>query len=171
MDFGVTVAQQAEIYKAGLLDRLKPDSLCTAASSKCRINAAGDVYPCDLISNVTVGNLHRSTLAEIWASLRRAEMRDTILGYKPTRCGSCGAKSECNQCAALRGFNLDGHLEDPVSEACLITTASLLSRSRAIDPTSPAGIAAAAHGGSLDHVLAQTAGDAMKRSPTHVPTT
>lgn len=168
MDFGVTVAQQAQLYERGLIDRLSPKSQCTASASRARINAAGDVYPCDLISNVVVGNLYKASLADIWGSARRAELREDIMGYAPQRCGGCGHKTDCNPCAALRGFNLDGHLDDPVSEACLITTASLLSRHREIQPTSPAGIAAAKHGGSLEHVLASTYGDAMRQSPAHV---
>jgi radical SAM protein with 4Fe4S-binding SPASM domain len=165
MDYGVTVAQQAALYERGLVDRLSPKSQCTASASRARINAAGDVYPCDLISNVVVGNLYHASLEDIWRSTRREELREDILGYGPGRCGSCGHKSDCNPCAALRGYNIDGHLDDPVSEACLITTASLLSRRLPIQPNSPAGVAAARHGGSLEHVLTSNAGDAMRQSP------
>jgi radical SAM protein with 4Fe4S-binding SPASM domain len=164
LDFGVTVAQQARLYESGLVDRLKADSLCTAASAKARITAAGDIYPCDLISNVTIGNLHQHTLAEIWSSSRRSDLRETILGYKPHRCGGCGHTTDCNPCAALRGFNQEGHMEAPVSEACMLTTANLISRGKPIASNSPSGVAAAAHGGCFDHVLAQNAGQ-MVRQP------
>jgi radical SAM protein with 4Fe4S-binding SPASM domain len=162
LNYGVTLSQQAELYKAGLVDRLNPDSLCTAASSKARINSAGDVYPCDLISNVVVGNLYQNTLAEIWSSKWRAELRQQILGYKPNRCGGCGHSTDCTRCAALRGFNQEGHMEAPVSEACLLTTANLMSRGKEIAPNSPAG--AASEGGCIDHLLSQNAGAMLRRS-------
>ena len=44
MQYGVTVQQQAEIYKAGLMKR-KTKFVCTAAVSKARISAHGDIYP------------------------------------------------------------------------------------------------------------------------------
>jgi radical SAM protein with 4Fe4S-binding SPASM domain len=165
LDYGVTVFQQAELYKAGLVDRLRTDSLCTAATFKARINAAGDIYPCDLISNVVIGNLYQNTLAEIWASQRRADIRQTVLDYKPGRCGGCGHTTDCNPCAALRGFNLDGHMpEAQVSEACMLTTANLISRGKTIAANSPAGAAAAAKGDCFDHVLSQNAGQMLRQA-------
>jgi radical SAM protein with 4Fe4S-binding SPASM domain len=160
LEYGVTIAQQAELYKAGLIDRLKPDSMCTAAVSKVRINAAGDIYPCDLISNAIVGNLYKNTLAEIWASKWRGELREQILGYKPVRCGGCGHATECTPCAALRGFNQEGHMEAPVSEACMLTTSNLLSRGKELAVNSPAGPSI----GNMGHLLAQNAGQMIKDS-------
>lgn len=133
---GVTLQQQAELYKSNLLSH-QTEFFCTAALSKARITARGDVYPCELINTVTVGNLKQQTFAEIWESQRRVKLRQDILGYKPNRCGSCTHTSECEPCAAMRGFNQDGHMEAPVSEACLLTTASMLSKGKELDPASP----------------------------------
>jgi radical SAM protein with 4Fe4S-binding SPASM domain len=162
LTYGVTLAQQAELYRSGLVERLKADSVCSAGSAKARINAAGDVYPCDLISNVVVGNLYQNTLAEIWSSQWRADLRQQILGYQPHRCGGCGHKSDCNPCAALRGFNQEGHMEATVSEACMLTTANLMSRDKEIAPNSPAG--KASQGGCIDHLLSQNAGEMLRRA-------
>jgi radical SAM protein with 4Fe4S-binding SPASM domain len=162
LTYGVTLAQHAELNRTGLVERLRPDTTCSAGASKARINAAGDVYPCDLISNVVVGNLYKNTLAEIWSSTWRADLRQQILGYKPHRCGGCGHKSDCVPCAALRGFNQEGHMEAPVSEACMLTTANLLSRGKEIAPNSPAG--EALKGGCIDQLLSQNAGEMLKRS-------
>ncbi|MBL8149382.1 MAG: PqqD family peptide modification chaperone [Blastocatellia bacterium] len=129
LNYGVSLHQQAEIYKAGLLRR-EPNFVCTAAISKARISARGDIYPCELMNTVVVGNLRKQTLAEIWASQRRENLRHEILDYKPTRCGSCSHVSDCEPCAAMRGFGHDGHMEAPVSEACVLTTASLIAQDR-----------------------------------------
>jgi radical SAM protein with 4Fe4S-binding SPASM domain len=160
LDYGVTIGQQAQLYNAGLIDRLKPDSKCTAASAKVRINAAGDIYPCDLISNVTLGNLHKNTLEEIWGAQWRQDLRNQIVGYKPHRCNGCGHSPDCTPCAALRGFNQEGHMEATVSEACMLTTSNLVSRGKEIMPNSPAGRAKA----SAEQLLAQNAGELIKKS-------
>jgi MoaA/NifB/PqqE/SkfB family radical SAM enzyme len=132
----VSLQQQAELYKSGLLTR-ETKFVCTAAVSKARITARGDVFPCELINTATMGNLRDQTLAQIWASQHRQELRQAILGYKPNRCGGCGHTSDCEPCAAMRGFNQEGHMEAPVSEACLMTTASLLSKGKHLDANSP----------------------------------
>lgn len=134
--YGVTLQQQAELYGSGLLTR-ETKFFCTAALSKARITARGDVFPCELINTVIMGNLRKQTLAEIWGSQFRARLREDILNYKPNRCGSCGHTSDCEPCAAMRGFNQEGHMEAPVSEACLMTTASLISRGKELEASSP----------------------------------
>jgi radical SAM protein with 4Fe4S-binding SPASM domain len=159
LGYGVTMAQQAELYKAKLIKQPKTDTLCTAAVTKGRISAAGDIYPCELINTATVGNLYRNTLAEIWASRWRTELRSQILGYKPHRCGGCGHSSDCVPCAAMRGFNLENHMEAPVSEACLLTTADLISRGKTIADNSPAGAAAK---GCVEHLMAKNVGRMIK---------
>jgi radical SAM protein with 4Fe4S-binding SPASM domain len=133
---GVTLQQDAELYRSGLLER-ETRFVCTAAAAKGRITARGDLFPCELINTATLGNLKQQTLAEIWNSLRRTKLRQDILNYKPNRCGGCSHTSDCEPCAAMRGFNQDGHMEAPVSEACLMTTASLLARGQQLDAKSP----------------------------------
>lgn len=136
LQYSVTLRQQAEIYKAGLMKR-ETKFICTAAVSKARITAHGDIYPCELINTAIVGSLKRQTLAEIWASDRRTKLREQILSYKPNRCGGCNHVSDCQPCAAMRGFHLDeGHMEAPVSEACMLTTASILSQGRELPANS-----------------------------------
>src|SRR5262249_31084615 len=119
LQYGVTVQQQAELFRSNVMHR-EVEFVCTAAASKARITASADVYPCELINTASLGNLKRQPLAEIWASPYRSEMRAAILGYKPKRCGGCSHTADCEPCAAMRGFNQDGHMEAPVSEACLL---------------------------------------------------
>ncbi|MBV9761936.1 MAG: PqqD family peptide modification chaperone [Acidobacteriaceae bacterium] len=133
--FGVSVGQQAELYRAGLIKR-ETKFVCTAAASKARINAHGDIYPCELMNTVTLGNLRKESLKEIWASQRRAALRRQILDYKPKRCGGCSHTSDCEPCAAMRGFEQPNHMDAPISESCLLTAASLAAQGRAI----PAGV-------------------------------
>jgi radical SAM protein with 4Fe4S-binding SPASM domain len=137
LQYSVSVQQQAQIYKAGLMKR-EAKFICTAAVSKARINAHGDIYPCELINTAVVGNLKKQTLAEIWAAPRRTKMREQILGYKPTRCGGCNHVSDCEPCAAMRGFFMDeNHMDAPVSEACMLTTASLIAQGKELAANSP----------------------------------
>lgn len=136
LQYGVTLQQQAELFRSKLVHR-EVEFICTAASSKARITAHADVYPCELINTVSLGNLKTQTLAEIWSSKRRADMRAAILGYKPRRCGGCSHTSDCEPCAAMRGFGQPGDMEAPVSEACLLTTASILAQGRTLEESSP----------------------------------
>lgn len=127
--YGVTAEQQAEAYRAKLIKQPKAGLLCPAAVSKARISAAGDIYPCELIDTVVVGNVYDHQLAEIWTSAWRTNLRDQILNYKPARCGTCELWADCVPCAAMRGFRVETTKNASVFEACLLTTADLLSRS------------------------------------------
>jgi radical SAM protein with 4Fe4S-binding SPASM domain len=126
---GVTVQQQAELLRSGLLER-KSTFICTAARSKARITAHGEVFPCQLINTVSLGNLNAHSFADLWAAERRQVLRQDILGYQPKRCGSCEHTSECEPCAALRGYNEPGHMDEPISTACLHTSAALLAKNQ-----------------------------------------
>ena len=129
--YAVTLEQMAGLYESRLVHR-STDFLCTAGASKARITARADVYPCELINTASLGNLRKESLAEIWASPRRAHLRSDILNYKPKRCGGCNHTTECEPCAAMRGYNQPEHMEAPVSEACFLTTASLLARGKSV---------------------------------------
>jgi radical SAM protein with 4Fe4S-binding SPASM domain len=133
--FGVTMDQMARLYRTGLLKR-ETSFVCTAAVAKSRITARGEVYPCELINTASMGNLKQQSLADIWSSQRRQKLREAIIGYKPHRCGGCHHTSDCEPCAAMRGFNQENHMEQPVSEACFMTTASLIAHGKTPDKSS-----------------------------------
>jgi MoaA/NifB/PqqE/SkfB family radical SAM enzyme len=152
--YGVTVWQQAELHKANLIREPKTEVMCSAAIGKGRITAHGDIFPCNVINTATLGNLKQNSLAEIWASPWRAELRHKILNYKPTRCGSCSNTHECTPCAATRGFNQEGYIDAPVSQACMMTTAGLLAKGQMPGPNTPLGKLAAVSSG-VDEVLSQ----------------
>lgn len=156
MQYGVTLEQQAELYKAGIVER-KTEFICPAGVSKARFGARGDVYPCDLINTATVGNLRDQSLSDMWASQRRKDLREAIMGYKPTRCHSCNHVSDCEPCAAIRGFGEPGHMEAPVSEACMLTTASLMAQGKDVAENSPFRILSnqTGQGGCMATILAQ----------------
>jgi radical SAM protein with 4Fe4S-binding SPASM domain len=132
--YAVTMQQMAELFRSGIMG-YETDFLCTAAVGKVRITANGEVYPCELINTASMGNLRRQTLADIWNSHRRKSLREEILAYKPNRCKSCSHTADCEPCAAMRGFNQPDHMEAPVSEACFLTTANLLSKGKNVTDT------------------------------------
>jgi len=160
LGYGVSVWQMAELHKAGITKPPNPAVACTAARGKGRITSHGDIYPCNVINNASLGNLKKNSLEDIWKSPWRDELRNMITGYRPRRCGSCSNNHECVPCAATRGFNQEGHMDAPVSEACMITTADLLSRGRAISPESPVGRVA---GGQAEAALASNAGQLVQQ--------
>lgn len=161
LTYGVTVWQQAELQKAGLIRTPETGILCSAAIGKGRITSHGDIYPCNVINTASLGNLKRNTLTEIWASPWRTELRHKIIGYKPTRCGSCSNTHDCVPCAATRGFNEQGYIDAPVSQACMLTTAKLLSQGQAPGANTPLGKLAAVSSG-VDEVLAQNANELIQ---------
>lgn len=132
--YAVTLPQMSELLRRKVVGH-ETNFLCTAALGKARITAHGEVFPCELINTASLGNLRRQTLAEMWDSMRRQKLRQEILGYKPNRCKSCSHTSDCEPCAAMRGFNQPEHMEAPVSEACFITTASLVSQGKNANDT------------------------------------
>ncbi|MBB5062257.1 PqqD family peptide modification chaperone [Granulicella mallensis] len=146
LKLGISVAQMAALHTAGVTKPPNPQVQCTAARGKGRITSHGDIYPCNVINNASLGNLRTTSLEDIWASPWRNELRESIVNYKPTRCGSCSNDPDCVPCAATRGFNQEHHEEAPVSEACMITTADLLYRGRAMAPDSPVARVAASMG-------------------------
>ncbi len=160
--YGVTVWQQAELHKAGLLREPAAGVMCSAAVGKGRITAHGDIFPCNVINTASLGNLKQSSLAEIWASPWRRELRHKIINYKPTRCGSCSNTSECVPCAATRGFNQEGYMDAPLSQACMLTTATLLAKGQVPSPNSPLGKLAAVTSG-VEEVLSQNAGQLIQQ--------
>jgi radical SAM protein with 4Fe4S-binding SPASM domain len=131
LQYAVTLEQMRRLYQAQVVSH-ETDFLCTAAIGKARITANADVFPCELINTASLGNLRRQSLEEMWSSRYRQQLRQEIIGYKPHRCGSCSHTSECEPCAAMRGFNQPKHMEQPVSEACFLTTASLLAKGQSI---------------------------------------
>lgn len=129
--------QQAQMYRRGFMTPLRAGTYCAAAVSKGRIAATGDVYPCELVHTVTLGNLLQESLAQIWASPRRREVREQVLSWCNPRCGACKQAAACPTCAALRGFN------DPVArgvQACTLTAAALRATSTCAVPASGAAV-------------------------------
>ena len=128
--YGVTAEQQAEAYRAKLIKQPKAGSSLPSGRFKSADQCSwGLIYPCELIDTVVVGNVYDHQLAEIWTSAWRTNLRDQILNYKPARCGTCELWADCVPCAAMRGFRVETTKNASVFEACLLTTADLLSRS------------------------------------------
>lgn len=125
LNYGISVQQLAELYSAGIIKK-ELGYECSAAVAKLRITADGEVYPCEIINSVSMGNLSETTISEIWAASSRRKLRADILGFKPHRCGSCTQVSDCEPCAAMRGYGYEDAADAEISEACLMTTAGIL---------------------------------------------
>jgi radical SAM protein with 4Fe4S-binding SPASM domain len=131
LKYGIRLDQMAELYRKGIIER-KLNLKCTAAIGKIRITARGDVFPCQLINTICMGNLRKHTLGQILEPGRREKLYHDIVNYKPVRCGGCSHVKACEPCAAMRGINQEDHINEPISEACFLTTAGLLAESKEI---------------------------------------
>lgn len=129
LHYGLSIEQQAEVYRQKLMNHNAAMS-CSAAVAVCRITAAGEVFPCELMNTISIGNVSQTSFHEVWQSQRRRQIRTAILNYAPNGCSSCSHTASCEPCAALRGFGADGALDQPVTEACMLTASSLVAKER-----------------------------------------
>jgi radical SAM protein with 4Fe4S-binding SPASM domain len=126
LKYGVTSAQQVELYRAGIREP-ELDFTCAAAAATARITADGEVFPCALINSRSLGNLNTRSLAEIWRSPERQILRREILGYSSSRCIGCSLASSCPPCAAMKGFDQNKSFPEnqhQLVEGCLLAAAN-----------------------------------------------
>lgn len=110
----ITDEQRIDLWQKGLI---KPPNkgLCTAGIQRVRIDAKGNVYPCELL-RVDFGNVRGSSFVDIMSTQK-------VLGYikdihaLPQSCGSCAKNGNCPRCPGL-AHHEDGNLLGSSSKAC-----------------------------------------------------
>lgn len=101
-------------YLRGIANRLlnqvgSPNPPCVALNSHLRLFPNGDVPTCQFNSK-TIGNLRESPFAEVWKSVRAAELRDWV-----RKCPGCWAECEVLPSAIYTG-DLLFHSHLPIVE-------------------------------------------------------
>ncbi len=115
----ITDDQRAELWAAGLL---KPPAkgLCTAGKQRVRIDAKGNVYPCELL-RMQLGNLRQANLVDIMSTQASLRHIDDIHSL-PKTCSSCAKNQDCPRCPGL-AYHEDGNVLQNSSLACQVTDA------------------------------------------------
>jgi len=91
---------------------------CVAGKIKCWIDAAGDVYPCELLRQLSFGNVKEQRFASIWYSTALVNFRNQPIP-RPTECMNCRHSSHCQWCPAL-AYMEHGSYAVPPLEICRI---------------------------------------------------
>lgn len=94
---------------------------CSAGLSRFRISPNGDLSPCELIPDITFGNVYKNDLDEILKSTDRTEFIDWFCKIIANHvCNDCSNRTICNFCPAL--FKLENKGYDiPSNYLCAIT--------------------------------------------------
>ena len=86
------------------IERYRKQPLCGAGINDCCITANGDVYPCAGWQAMVCGNIHQTTLKDIWEnSPELKKIRAVTKGDFP-ECIACEAKNYCAMCL-VRNYN------------------------------------------------------------------
>ncbi len=88
-----------------------PNGRCQAANTMLHIAADGEVHPCPTLP-VSLGNLGRTTLAEIAVSAGKREVRERIM-RTPAGCGLCADRADCLGGCRGRGLFVTGSWDEP----------------------------------------------------------
>lgn len=89
-------------------------NLCTAGVSKFRITPNGDVNPCEMLRNISFGNINKLSFKEIMDSKERKEwikkFKEIIENRK---CNSCKLKSYCSNCLGVAYLETNDYYGTP----------------------------------------------------------
>lgn len=109
------IISEDEEYQAILAgERLSGETLRDADQPVCGvgvdnacINAEGNVYPCAGFQGITLGNVSRQRLADIWANSEPLKTLRAVTNASFPQCMSCAANDYCAMCL-VRNFNESG---------------------------------------------------------------
>ena len=96
-------------------------SKCSAGISRFRISPLGEVGPCELMDDISFGNIGNQRLSDILNNDLRKVFVNDFKGYlKKHKCNSCDKRKMCNFCPAY--FELEtGIKNNPSKYICSIT--------------------------------------------------
>jgi len=80
---------EIEGYVRGKSMSVRCASQCHALNARVDISPTGNVSACKFFSELSVGNLHRQTLAEMWRSARYEGIRQTLGQQLSPGCSKC----------------------------------------------------------------------------------
>lgn len=113
----ITNEQMLWLWSKGLTKEPKK-GVCTAGKQRVRIDAKGNVYPCELL-RLNFGNVRQASLIDImseYATLNQIKDIHTT----PQGCSSCSKHEGCPRCPGL-AHHEDGNMRGNSSHACRVT--------------------------------------------------
>lgn len=99
LEFRINMEQIDEIYRENNLS--VNGTICVAGLSRFRISPSGELNPCELIRDVSFGNIYEMTLKEIMASEYRRDFVNELQAWSNEHeCSKCDEKGYCTFCPA-----------------------------------------------------------------------
>ncbi|MDA3863303.1 MAG: radical SAM protein [Deltaproteobacteria bacterium] len=92
---------EEEQERKSFVETNTPSSACGAGISSLSIKSNGDIHPC-IMSSLVLGNLHQSSLSEIFNSAKLKEFRRQNL--LPPECKNCQYWQFCARCPIIDSF-------------------------------------------------------------------
>lgn len=119
LDFRVTKEQYECLHKDYEMPLV--GTSCSAGLSRFRITPFGDVNPCELIRNVTFGNVHGKSIQKIIESDERKQfIKEFSSMAEQHNCNACKMQNYCNFCPAMF-FLENGSYNIPSKYLCELT--------------------------------------------------
>lgn len=104
LDFRISRDQYYELFETYKMPF--HGTSCSAGLSRFRITPSGDVNPCELIRNVSFGNINTETLSKIIEGERRKNFIKAFANLiNKHKCNKCELQNNCTFCPA--SFNLE----------------------------------------------------------------
>lgn len=113
------VSQDTELTALELQRHL----ICSAARTKCAVSPQGEVVPC-VVWRLSLGDLRRQTLKEIWQGEIASGIRATGVSDLPT-CNNCELAGYCLRCPGMLYMEKENSgISGPSSENCRLARAA-----------------------------------------------
>lgn len=77
------------------------DQICPVCKNSLCISDTGSVYPCEGWQSLTLGNLSKQSLKEIWGEVPETNHLRNLIFRDFPRCTSCADKKFCNTCLIM----------------------------------------------------------------------
>lgn len=98
-DMRISREEYKSSLRKGLLE-MPIDFICKSGGNRMRIDALGEVYPCEYVS-FSFGNIKKEKFEDIWYGKEMKKFRKARDGYLPKECEKCDVKDSCGRCPAF----------------------------------------------------------------------
>lgn len=111
-----SIAESMSLEEALSKKYARRRTMCNILSASLCIDSDGTIYPCPGWNGLKLGNIHSSTLSEIWNSENANKLRRIGIGDY-TKCQGCDKHNFCDMCAVYN-YNENGDLFDICPRFC-----------------------------------------------------
>lgn len=93
-------------------------STCRIMDSGVCVDSDGTIYPCPGWNQMSLGNIDKDSLRDIWDSSRMTEYLRGLVPAEFKKCVKCNLKNFCDMCPVYN-YNENGTIDTPVSIFCV----------------------------------------------------